>query len=309
MPPEIEFEQAASYIMEIREHLSSADDHTVAQYTELIQEEIAALIFSSNANEKAGLDYEETQRLCRRVFVGEDVKVTDVDLNSAQYEANLQYLQNNNKIVNPTAEDVIRSRREVVHHAQALEHLVDAFLNQDGPLTEELILETHGILCGDIDLGKDQGSLAGNTTYAGMYRQHDVFAGNTRFTEHHEIPWRMRKLVQDFNEDVYSREGSGKLDPFYLAADICQDFVTIHPFADGNGRMCRLLLNAYLLKYAGVIMNIGEHEPQRAEYMGIVKESTSGGCEEEEIARGKLGGYVLEGANLTLRRLRALFGL
>lgn len=293
--------------MEIREHLSSADDATVAQYTELIQEEMSALIFSSNANEKAGLDHEETRRICRRVFAGEDVSAADIEPRSAQYEANLLYLKKINQVANPSVEHIIRSRREIVQHAQALKHIVDAFLIRDAPLTEDLILQTHKILCGGIGLDKDHGSKAGNTTYAGVYRQHEVFAGNVGFTAYNEVPWRMRKLVQDFNDDVYGREESGKLDPFYLAADICQDFVTIHPFADGNGRMCRLLLNAYLIKYAGVIMNIGEHDAEREEYMAIAKEATSGGCEEEEIARAKLGRFVMEKAMSPLRKLRVLF--
>ncbi|KAL3249929.1 hypothetical protein ABHI18_011411 [Aspergillus niger] len=34
-----------------------------------------------------------------------------------------------------------------------------------------------------------------------------------------------------------------------MAAKSCNDFVMIHPFANGNGRMRRLISNAILLKY------------------------------------------------------------
>ena len=33
-------------------------------------------------------------------------------------------------------------------------------------------------------------------------------------------------------------------------------FVNIHPFEDGNGRMCRMLLNVVLLKFIGVCVAI-----------------------------------------------------
>jgi hypothetical protein len=47
-------------------------------------------------------------------------------------------------------------------------------------------------------------------------------AGGTAFCSPGEVSWRMAKFVDDFNKDVREREVSGELDPFYLAADICQ---------------------------------------------------------------------------------------
>ena len=111
----------------------------------------------------------------------------------------------------------------------------------------------------------------------------------------------MEGFVKAFNDDVRD-EKSGILDPFYLAADICQDFVMIHPFPDGNGRMCRLLLNAYLIKYAGVLAPTGESEESREKYLGLVQKAAEADMEED--AHGNLASFVLEGATKTLRRLR-----
>ncbi|OJJ96298.1 hypothetical protein ASPACDRAFT_47068 [Aspergillus aculeatus ATCC 16872] len=47
----------------------------------------------------------------------------------------------------------------------------------------------------------------------------------------------------------------------------------IHPFADGNGRMCRLILNAILLKYAGIVISVGENDEGRRQYLDIQRRS------------------------------------
>ncbi|KID96686.1 Filamentation induced by cAMP/death on curing-related protein, partial [Metarhizium majus ARSEF 297] len=49
-------------------------------------------------------------------------------------------------------------------------------------------------------------------------------------------------------------EVSEQGDPYTLAARYHHQFVMIHSFADGNGRMSRIILNALLLK-AGVVFH------------------------------------------------------
>lgn len=66
------------------------------------------------------------------------------------------------------------------------------------------------------------------------------------------------ELIQEFDDDIAKVEKTLALDPFTLVAKYCNDFVMIHPFLDGNGRMCRLILNAILLKYAGDFVCLGE---------------------------------------------------
>lgn len=62
-----------------------------------------------------------------------------------------------------------------------------------------------------------------------------------------EIPAKLQQIVDDFNAAV----SSGNADPVGLAADLLYRFVTLHPFTNGNGRMCRLLA-AYAARSAGV---------------------------------------------------------
>lgn len=49
----------------------------------------------------------------------------------------------------------------------------------------------------------------------------------------------------------------------------------IHLSVDGNGRMCHLVLNAILqgIKYAGVVVAIGEHKAAQ-EYINIQKRAS-----------------------------------
>ena len=109
----------------------------------------------------------------------------------------------------------------------------------------------------------------------------------------------MARLVEETNAAIAKTEEEGSLDPYCLAAKACAEFVMIHPFLDGNGRTCRLILNALLLKYAGIVVPIGEHEEERDEYLQI-KRRYSAECEGE----GEFAGYVLGKATVKLRTLR-----
>jgi hypothetical protein len=50
----------------------------------------------------------------------------------------------------------------------------------------------------------------------------------------------MASLVKTFNEDMEHASQTGTIDPVTIASRYCHYFVNVHPFIDGNGRMCRL---------------------------------------------------------------------
>lgn len=190
---------------------------------------------------------------------------------------------------------IIRSHREVIQHACALQHIITAIVVDEQPLSEKLILETHKILCSDIDI--ENGAPA--RFYAGKYRTVPVRAGNCGFVPPNRVPGKMKEFVESFNRDIIEAEAAETLDPFVLAAKYCQEFVMIHPFLDGNGRTCRLILNAILLRYAGILVPIGGHDRDRAEYLGIARRASDQmeGC-------GELATLVLRGATPKLRALK-----
>lgn len=299
------FNRSKVIIDEIKEMLGgnggddTAKKRLIDVYGEFTAETMAHLIFGSNMQERAGMGYDETYKLCLEVFNGNDIDPADIDPRSEEYQREIGRLRSEKIENDPKMEHVIRSRREVIQHAQALIHITTMALDRDEPLTEELIKETHKIMCEGLD---GNNAVQFQPNWAGEYRNCVAGDGTTTFCDPSMVPAEMRKFVKAFNEDVRRSEKSGDIDPFFLAADICQDFVMIHPSRDGNGRMCRLVANAYLIKYAGVMISIGEHDEDRKDYLNIVMVAAE--IDREEEGRGMLASFFLSKAAGTLARLK-----
>ena len=203
------------------------------------------------------------------------------------------------KSINPGEKAVIRGRREVVQHAAAFQHMVEEFVKYDKPLSENLIRDTHAILVSGLS-GEDAGFFS-SQSFGGTYRRQEAYAGALRYTKASDVPKAMKSLVNNLQSDLEEIEKRGTIDPFMLAAKYCDRFVNVHPFRDGNGRMCRLILNAILIKYAGIVVVLGEKDHDRDEYLQIAQESTRVGSHP-----GQLGKLVLNRAEGTLRKLKNL---
>ncbi|GLA50021.1 hypothetical protein AnigIFM63604_006035 [Aspergillus niger] len=257
------FKKATDFYNIIQEKLKDKGNEGTAIISDTLTRHLGTVIFGSNYIERAGLNLEETIKICEIIFRGEFVDPEKIPERESDYEKKLiEAIRSKTP-----ASHIIRSRREVVQHALALNFLINEMVVKDKPLSEDLILRTHRILTEYIDT-------AGGIPwmeYSGRYRNVHVHAGNTNFVAPNYVPAKMRELVADFERDVHKIESTRVLDPFTLAAKYCNDFVMIHPFADGNGRMCRLIMNAILLKYAGIVVCLGEHDESRRQYIDIQK--------------------------------------
>lgn len=102
---------------------------------------------------------------------------------------------------------------------------------------------------------------------AGKIRRHQVAISGSKFMP--PSPVEVYPLLQDF----FRWHGRSKkvTSPVELAALVHLKFVTIHPFADGNGRISRLLMNFVLYKNNFPLLNIPYEG--RSSYYGALERS------------------------------------
>jgi Fic family protein len=126
----------------------------------------------------------------------------------------------------------LREHLEAVNHRDAI-LLLEELLQKDEPLTEWTIKSLHHLILKGID-----------DDNAGRYR-----TVNVRISGAEHLPPDQLVVPQLMEHFIgWYRDEACKLHPVERAARVHSDFVKIHPFADGNGRTSRLLMNLELMK-------------------------------------------------------------
>jgi Fic family protein len=139
--------------------------------------------------------------------------------------------------------------------------LLERFVKEKVPLSEGMILALHNEVL-----------RSSNPTKAGKYKTTSNRVGN--YTT--PYPSKAKELFSKAIESFQKKEA--KLHPLQLAAEFHHDLVVIHPFADGNGRVARLIINYVLLKNNQPFLNITIDE--KPEYFkAIVNARESGSYE------------------------------
>ena len=87
---------------------------------------------------------------------------------------------------------------------------------------------------------------------AGKIRQHQVTIAGSKFVP--PYPAEVYPLLMDFFR--WYRKNKDRIHPVELAALVHLKLVTIHPFADGNGRISRLMMNFVLNNHGFPLLNI-----------------------------------------------------
>ncbi len=125
----------------------------------------------------------------------------------------------------------LRDHLEAVGHAEAFDFLYRIAKNRS--ISEEEIKKLHQLFYMHID-----------PTKAGCYRTIPVFVTGSKYP----LP-APKELSHLMGECVLRMERMRKeKHPAEAAALIHKEFVFIHPFIDGNGRVARLLMNLFLLQ-------------------------------------------------------------
>ena len=151
-----------------------------------------------------------------------------------------------NKLVQDKTMPRTRSEREIAGYRDVLSTIHES--HDYIPVKPSYILQLHR------DLYKFSGSSTGGSYKAtdNVIQEEDA-AGNKRVRFHPVAAWEtaeaMEQICQEFNAALQNTD----LDPLLLIPMFILDFLCIHPFNDGNGRMSRLL-TLLLLYRSGYIV-------------------------------------------------------
>ena len=146
---------------------------------------------------------------------------------------NTREIFENGKVINFTGD--IRTIFEIQNQKECFDFLADKILNRE-TITKELILQTHEkLMKGCYD---ETRYLKGERP--GSFKKHEYVIGD----DVGELPENVENEIDFLCNELKENEGK---DPLKIATYLHLNFEQIHPFADGNGRLGRTLLNYYLM--------------------------------------------------------------
>ena len=157
----------------------------------------------------------------------------------------------------------------VFDHHKALLYIVEAAKCKE-KLTEKQIRNISAMVMKNTGLQYNT-AVGGFDASKGEYRLVGVHAGKRTFPDYRKVPALMKKLI----EYIDSEQEKQNVDVLQLAFEVHFRFVSIHPFADGNGRVARLLMN-YILAYYGLPM-LFVSKSDRLKYIDVLYQAQENG--------------------------------
>lgn len=193
----------------------------------------------------------------------EDALDMEYTYESNRIEGNTLTLQETALVVNEgitISGKSMREHLEAINHAQAIDFIKDV-ARQDIDISERTIKDIHAIVLHGI-----------NRENAGRYRTVPVMISGSMHMP--PQPYLIENLMEDFILKFKQME-ENKVHPVIIAAYLHDELVRIHPFIDGNGRTCRLLMNLYLLQHGYIIVTLkGDNEKKLQYYKTLEKSHT-----------------------------------
>ena len=148
----------------------------------------------------------------------------------------------------------LRDHYEATGHSDAFDHMYA--LATEKTIAEEDIKKLHALFYHRI---KEED--------AGIYRKVQAIITGSQYPlpTPEALPGMMRKFIKDLPRLKKDNH------PVEYAAKLYKEFVFIHPFVDGNGRVARLLMNAALMQAGYIIAIIPPLK--RAEYISALEKA------------------------------------
>jgi Fic family protein len=154
-----------------------------------------------------------------------------------------------------------------IDHLKALKYIV-LLAEEKTPLTVEIIKQLSSIVMKTT--GSVISSIAGDfDSSKGDFRKVTVRAGTTTFMDYKKVPERVLELVNYINQTINNSKDFFEIDN--LAFDAHFQMVSIHPFADGNGRLSRLIMN-YIQQYHEIPLSV-VYKEDKQEYFKALQET------------------------------------
>jgi Fic family protein len=167
----------------------------------------------STAIEGSSLTLEESRLLLSEGIVAKGKSLEDHNMVKDHYQA-LQWV-------------VEQARRHTGINPKFVQQIAARVMKNTG--------KEYSVMAGDFDSSK------------GDWRKVAVFVGARYFTAYQKIEREVTKLTDNIN--VRNKVVNNTEDIYNLAFDAHFGLVSIHPFADGNGRCSRLLMNYILAEH------------------------------------------------------------
>lgn len=172
-----------------------------------------------------------------------------------------------------------RAESEIAGYRDALNVIHENF--DSIPIAPNYILQLHGILLSHT-----------SSSYGGKFKNVQNYISATDSSEKSytlftppspfETPLAMQALCDEYNRTI----GEGTIDPLLLIPIFIHDFLCIHPFVDGNGRMSRLLTTLMLYRcgyYVGRYVSLeAKIAANKDLYYGALFDSGNGWHENKE---------------------------
>lgn len=150
----------------------------------------------------------------------------------------------------------MREHLEIINHKEAIDYIEELAHKKTSALRRTDIFNIHSIILKSIDQQN-----------AGKYRTVPVYTLLSDGTKHTFCdPLLISDNMDNFFIWLFSEK---KEHPLIIASQAHTEFVSIHPFIDGNGRTARLIMNLILLQNGFVPAIIKNKD--RAEYLDAIE--------------------------------------